>query len=165
MEVHKRKLVFILDCDGTLTDGKMHYTSEGKIMKTFGCDDHSALKAISSKVEINFITADKRGFDITKKRIEEDMHMKLDLVSDDAISRWEFIRNKYPSKHYKIIFMGDGIFDHICLKNAELSFTVKDALKRTLDSATVIINRRGGDRAVAEACLVVDEMCNLKCFE
>lgn len=29
------KVVFVMDCDGTLTDGKMYYTKEGKTMKAF----------------------------------------------------------------------------------------------------------------------------------
>ena len=31
----KKKIVFVMDVDGTLTDGKMYYTKEGKVMKAF----------------------------------------------------------------------------------------------------------------------------------
>lgn len=34
-DVNSEKIVFVMDCDGTLTDGKMYYTKEGKTMKAF----------------------------------------------------------------------------------------------------------------------------------
>lgn len=156
-----KRIVFVMDCDGTLTDGKMYYTKEGKTMKAFGCDDFDALRALSKKVEIQFITADKKGFDIVQKRAEE-MGMPLTLVSNEPNERWNWIKQNFEDK--VIIFAGDGINDWVCLKNADLSFTVKDALPHTLGSAKKIINRRGGDRAIAYACIMIDGLFELECF-
>ncbi len=151
-----------MDCDGTLTDGKMYYTKEGKTMKAFGCDDFDALRALSKKVEICFITADKKGFDIVNKRAEE-MGMPLYLVSNEPRERWSWIKNKFPDQ--TIIFAGDGINDWYCLREADLSYTVKDALPHTKANAKTIIQRRGGDRAIAEACIRIAWVYNLNCFD
>lgn len=35
-ETKEKKIVFVCDVDGTLTDGKMYYTKDGKTMKAFG---------------------------------------------------------------------------------------------------------------------------------
>lgn len=158
---NSKEIVFVLDCDGTLTDGKMYYTKEGKTMKAFGCDDFDALRALSKKVEICFITADKKGFDIVKKRAEE-MEIQLHLVSNKPKERWDWIVQNFIGK--TILFMGDGINDWYCLEKADMSFTVKDALDHILEAAQYVINRRGGDRAVAQACLMINGEYGFGCF-
>jgi 3-deoxy-D-manno-octulosonate 8-phosphate phosphatase (KDO 8-P phosphatase) len=147
----KKDLVFVLDFDGILTDGKMYYTKEGKYLKCFGPDDFDLLKELSNFIKVNIITADKRGFPITQKRIVEEMGLKLDLVSGKPHERWEWIREKYPIEH--IIFMGDGWADYYSLKQANLGITVVDALDHVKKSADIIIQRKGGERAVAETIL------------
>ena len=72
--------VLILDVDGVMTDGKFYYTSDGKFLKAFGPDDSDALGVLNKLIEIRFITGDKKGFSISKKRIVDDMGYKLDLL-------------------------------------------------------------------------------------
>ena len=69
--IHNSKTpkVFILDVDGVLTTGQFFYTSEGKTMKVFGPDDNDALSLLKEFIDIRFVTGDKKGFKITKKRI------------------------------------------------------------------------------------------------
>ena len=59
----------IVDVDGVMTDGKMHYTADGKIMKVFGPDDHDALKMIKDIINIHFISADKKDTISHKKEL------------------------------------------------------------------------------------------------
>ena len=132
-------------------------------MKAFGCDDFDCLKALSVKVDICCITADKRGFPIVEKRIKEEMEFKLELVSNKPKERWEWIKKAYPN--HTIVFMGDGIYDFYCLKKADYSFTVSDSLFHVKKNAKVILRRQGGNRAVAEACILIDQELNLGCFE
>jgi len=73
--------VFICDVDGVMTDGGFYYTTEGKIMKKFGGDDHDGLSLLKPHIDIRFVTGDRRGLDISKARIVTDMKMPLDLVS------------------------------------------------------------------------------------
>lgn len=156
-----KTIAFILDVDGTLTNGKMYYTKEGKVMKAFGCDDFDALKTIGQKVHIQFISGDEKGFEISKKRADE-MNVPIALVPSNAQKRWEWIESNFADKI--IVFMGDGIGDYIALKNADYSFTVKDALSHTYNAAKEIIHRKGGDRAVARACILLDRKYRLGCF-
>jgi 3-deoxy-D-manno-octulosonate 8-phosphate phosphatase (KDO 8-P phosphatase) len=148
--------VFVLDFDGILTDGKMYYTENGKVMKVVGCDDWELLKELSRHITVNVISADRRGFPITSKRIKEEMNLSLDLVKGNAIQRWDWIKKKYPTQ--PIIFMGDSLNDYYSLLKADIGITVEDALDFTKKYANVIIKRRGGDRAVAEAILYLNEI-------
>ena len=60
---------FILDVDGVMTDGKFTYSKWGKKSKVFGPDDNDALKLISRYIPVLFLTSDKRGIKISKRRI------------------------------------------------------------------------------------------------
>ena len=142
-------LCFILDVDGVLTNGQFLYTAEGKQMKIFGPDDNDGLSLLKSSLEIRFITGDKKGFEISKKRIVDDMGYELDLVS--TVRRVEWIRDRYPLE--RVIYMGDGIFDHYVMREVGYAIAPANADGLAKLHANHITARAGGDRAVAEACL------------
>jgi 3-deoxy-D-manno-octulosonate 8-phosphate phosphatase (KDO 8-P phosphatase) len=144
---------FILDVDGVMTTGHFLYTQEGKHMKIFGPDDNDALSLLSAMLNIQFVTGDKKGFAISKRRIVDDMHYPLELVS--TIKRIDWIREKFdPSQ---VIYMGDGIFDHYVMREVAYSIAPSNADKLAKENADFITTRGGGDRAVAEACLHIME--------
>ena len=140
---------FILDVDGVMTTGNFLYTENGKAMKIFGPDDNDGLSLLKQYIEIRFITGDKKGFPISKKRIVDDMKYQLDLVS--TIRRKEWISERYELNN--IIYMGDGIFDHYVMKEVGYSIAPANSDKLAKANANYITERSGGDRAVAEACL------------
>ncbi len=140
--------VFILDVDGVLTDGCFYYSQNGKIVKKFGPDDNDALKLLEPFIEIRFISGDKRGFEITKKRID-DMNFKLDYVS--TIKRMDWIKENYNPD--EVIYMGDGIFDCYVMKEVFYSIATAESDSNAKKYADYITERTGAHRAVAEACL------------
>ncbi len=145
--------VFIIDVDGVMTTGQVLYSENGKTMKIFGPDDHDGLSLLKKNLEIRFVTGDKTGFNISKKRIVKDMKFSLDLVS--TIKRVEWILEQYPLK--EVIYMGDGIFDHYVFKKIGYSISTRNADKLAKKTANYVTERNGGDRAVAEACLHILE--------
>tara|TARA_Y100001958_G_C20879142_1_gene310126 strand:+ start:42 stop:506 length:465 start_codon:yes stop_codon:yes gene_type:complete len=138
----------IVDVDGVMTDGKMHYTADGKIMKVFGPDDHDALKMIKDIINIHFISADKKGYDITQKRIVEDMNFALDLVSSEK--RLDWIKDKYGLQ--ESIYICDSFVDIEIVKEIGFSISPNDADKRLKNHVDLILENDGGNRAVSEAC-------------
>lgn len=143
---------FILDVDGVLTDGGFYYTVDGKVMKKFGADDNDALSLLRPYLEIIFVTGDKKGFDISNKRVT-DMHFELNLVS--TVKRIEWIKKRYNPR--EVIYMGDGIFDHYVMKEVGYSISTCDGDIRAKKHADYVTERSGGKRAVAEACLHILE--------
>ena len=141
--------IFVLDVDGVMTTGHFLYSIEGKAYKIFGPDDNDGLSLLKKFVEIHFITGDRKGFDISRKRIVDDMGYSLDLVS--TINRINWIKNKF--KLEEVIYMGDGIFDHYVMKAVRYSIAPSNADVLAKKYAKYITKRSGGDRAVAEACL------------
>lgn len=144
---------FIVDVDGVMTNGQFLYTADGKAMKIFGPDDNDGLSLLSPWVNIQFITGDKKGFDISKKRIVDDMGFPLELVS--TIRRVDWIRQRFILGD--VIYMGDGIFDHYVMKQVGYSIAPANADFLAKRSASYVTQRCGGDRAVAEACLHILE--------
>ena len=150
---YKTPKVFILDVDGILTTGQFFYTSEGKTMKVFGPDDNDGLSLLQEFIEIRFVTGDKKGFKISKKRITDDMGFDLDLVS--TIKRVDWIAERYSLD--EVIYMGDGIFDHYVMKEVGYGIAPSNADKNAKAFSSYITERIGGDRAVAEAALHILE--------
>ena len=152
-EMGKNYKVFLVDVDGVMTNGQFAYTKEGKIMKNFGPDDHDGLSLLKNFIEIKFVTGDKSGFEITKKRIVDDMKFPLEVVS--TVNRIKWISEHYDLSN--VIYMGDGIFDHYVFKKVGYAIAPANADKIAKKFANYVTERNGGDRAVAEACLHILE--------
>ena len=144
---------FILDVDGVMTTGQFFYSLSGKSMKIFGPDDNDGLSLLRPFIDIRFVTGDKKGFEISRRRIVDDMNYRLDLVS--TIRRIDWVKENFdPSK---VIYMGDGIFDHYVMREVGYSIAPANADPLAKQSAHFVTQRSGGDRAVAEACLHILE--------
>ena len=141
--------IFIIDVDGVMTDGKFYYSDKGKVMKVFGADDNDALSLLKEYIKIIFVTGDKRGYQISKKRIKDDMGFQINLVS--TIKRIDWIKNKY--KLNEVIYMGDGIFDHYVKQKVGYSIATANSDTNAKKFSDYTTKRNGSERAVAEACL------------
>ena len=140
---------FVLDLDGVFTDGKFYYNVDGKYMKAFSVDDHDCLSILNKFMKIQVVTADSKGFQIARKRVQEDMNIDLELVSATERSLW--LANKYDLQ--KTIYMGDGVLDYLVFDKVFYSIAPANALRTTRKRASFVTENSGGDRAVAEACL------------
>jgi 3-deoxy-D-manno-octulosonate 8-phosphate phosphatase (KDO 8-P phosphatase) len=140
---------FILDVDGVMTNGQFFYDRNGKTHKIFGPDDSDGLKMIKNLINIRFVSADKRGFDISKKRIHDDMGYQIDLIPSKE--RLDWIDKQFGLNDS--IYMGDGFFDNLIMREVAYSIAPYNADQNAKDAADYITTRSGGDRAVAEACV------------
>jgi 3-deoxy-D-manno-octulosonate 8-phosphate phosphatase (KDO 8-P phosphatase) len=154
MERTKPKQVknLILDVDGVFTDGKFHYTSEGKVVKVYGPDDSDGLSLLRDKMNIEMISGDKRGFPITKKRIE-DMKFPVHLVS--TFERLEWIIERFDPA--ETVYVGDGIYDALVFRGVGYGIAPANAFPIAKEEADYVCERKGSEGAVAEACLHIME--------
>ena len=150
MSIKKKPEYFILDVDGVITNGQMIYDKFGKKYKTFGPDDYDSLKIIKNYIKVYFVSGDKIGFSISKKRIE-DMGFKIKYLPVDIREDW--LNKTFGLKN--CIYMGDGIFDHYIMRSVGYSIAPMNADYLAKKNANYICKRSGGDRAVAEACLQI----------
>lgn len=142
---------FILDVDGVLNDGMLYWGVDGKPFKAFGNYDHDGLKLLRSHLDIEFVSADENGFDITYNRIVE--HMKFPLTMVKEKDRLKFVLDKGdPSE---TIFMGDGPYDAKIMPHVGLSFAPAQAWRTAINAATYVTRREGGKGAVMDACVII----------
>jgi 3-deoxy-D-manno-octulosonate 8-phosphate phosphatase (KDO 8-P phosphatase) len=144
------KLNLIIDVDGVMTTGQFLYSKDGKEYKTFGAHDSDGLQMISKKINIAFITADKRGFPISERRIKDIGH-KISLVSGE--DRYKHIEEKYGLKN--TIFIGDGIFDVPVLKDCMFGIAPANARVEAKNAADFVTKSNSGEGAVCDACIEI----------
>lgn len=140
----------ILDVDGVMTTGNFIYSKKGKVFKIFGAHDSDGLKIIKKFISILFVTADKRGYAISKKRISEDLGYKLKFVP--AEKRYDFIK-KIGFKN--VVYMGDGYFDKEILKKCKYGISPKNARIEAKKNSNFVTNSSSGEGAVLDACLKI----------
>jgi 3-deoxy-D-manno-octulosonate 8-phosphate phosphatase (KDO 8-P phosphatase) len=146
-------LTFILDVDGVLTSGQFLYSIKGKIYKIFGPHDNDGLKMLSDKIDIKFVSADKRGFEITKKRIS-DMGFQVTLVNE--FDRYNYIKKNFGLKN--IIYMGDGIHDAKILKDCFFGIAPASGRIEARKAADFVTESNAGEGAVLDASLKILEI-------
>lgn len=146
-----KDLSFLLDVDGVMTSGQFLYSKEGKTYKVFGPHDHDGLMMLVDLLNIRFITADRRGFSISKARIVDDMGFDLDLVSDQE--RFEHINENFDL--HRLIYMGDGYYDAKVLRACRYGIAPASARKEARDAADFVTESRAGEGAVLDACLQI----------
>ena len=143
--------VFYLDVDGVLTDGTFTYDSTGKSHKTFGADDSDALGFLGKYIQIEFISADHRGIDISRARVERDMGFTLHLVP--SVERLEWLSARHDLND--IIYMGDGFVDAPILSRVSVGISPRNASPLAQRAADFVTEATGAHGAVAEACFFV----------
>ena len=143
--------IFLLDVDGVMTTGQFIYSEEGKSFKVFGAHDHDGLKLLKEKLEIKFITADKKGYLISKKRLSDEMGFDIDLVTEQE--RFEYIQKSYGFEN--LIYMGDGYHDSKIIKKCMFGIAPKNARKEAKESADFVTESNSGEGAVLDACLEI----------
>jgi 3-deoxy-D-manno-octulosonate 8-phosphate phosphatase (KDO 8-P phosphatase) len=154
MNTIKKPKWAIFDVDGVMTTGQFLYSINGKEYKIFGPHDNDGIKMISKEISIVFITADKRGYPITKKRIVDDMGQKLCLVSEGE--RLDFIEENYGLSN--VVYMGDGYFDAPILKKCLYGIAPNNARVEAKTASSYVTPSNSGEGAVLDACLKILEL-------
>ena len=148
IQKHKKtNLNFILDVDGVLTDGCFYYSEKGKIIKKFGAHDHDGIKLLKPFFNISLITADKKGYNISKLRAK-DMGLKITLVKEEN-------RFSYFEKigFDRCIYAGDGHYDAAILKKVFIGFATRNSVELAKKNANYVTKNIGGWGAVYEICM------------
>lgn len=146
-----KKINFVLDVDGVMTTGHFIYSLEGKKYKIFGPHDSDGLKRIQKFVNVHFISADKRGFGISKKRIHNDMGFPVTLVTEEG--KFDFVKEKFGLKN--TIYMGDGLNDVQILRNCKFGIAPANARIEAKKAARFVTRSSAANGAVCDACMEI----------
>ena len=148
--------LIVLDVDGTLTDGKIIYTSNGDELKNFDVKDGLAIASWTKKLgkKAAIITGrtsklvEKRANDLGITHLYQGIHNKDEVL--EQILKEENLTWKQTAT------IGDDLNDLKMLKKAGISFSPNDASSYVKDIVNVVCTSNGGDGAVRE---MVEYIC------
>lgn len=140
---------FIFDVDGVLTDGMLHISENGELLRNMNVRDGYAMKeAIEKGYNICIITGGNNP--AVKKRLRglgiTDIYMKI----HHKLEVFEEYIDIYNIKPENILYMGDDIPDYPVMKQVALPTCPKNAAPEIREIAKYISQKDGGKGCVRD---------------
>ena len=152
-EIPKIKL-FATDVDGTLTDGCCYIDENGKEIKKFNVRDGWGFNILRNhNIKSAFISGSKEI--CIEKRAEKVKADECFLGIDDKVKILKQLCEKYNITPKEIAYIGDDVNDIDVMKMVGISFCPQDAEEEVKQTASIIIDRNGGDGAFRKAVEIV----------
>jgi 3-deoxy-D-manno-octulosonate 8-phosphate phosphatase (KDO 8-P phosphatase) len=142
--------LFLMDCDGVLTDARIWVLENGEDQKAFNTKDglgleilhRSGIKSgvISGRVSTALTRrAEKLGMSYVRQGCEDKKQAFAEIVTDAGLTNAE------------VAFAGDDLNDVPLMVQSGLAIAVADAAVETREHAHYVTQARGGHGAVREA--------------
>ncbi|MGS4344542.1 KdsC family phosphatase [Myroides odoratus] len=140
---------FIFDVDGVLTDGKVHVTNNGDLLRIMSIKDGYAIKAaLENGYRVCIISG---GSNEGVKTRLSNLGVKDIFL---GVSNKVEIFNKYCTDHQlqadEILYMGDDIPDYHVMQRVALPTAPQDASPEIKRISRYISHKNGGEGAVRE---------------
>ena len=142
--------LIVLDVDGTLTDGKITYDSNGVETKSFDVADGLAIAVWTKKFGKKAAIITGRNSSIVERRAGE-LHITYlhQGIKDKQKVLTEILENEGLT-FSQVAAIGDDLNDYNMLKKAGLSFAPSNACSYIKDIVHVTCKNSGGNGAVRE---------------
>lgn len=144
-----------MDVDGVLNTGQMLYSDQGKMFKVFGPHDKDGIKIIQQMgISIDFISADRSGWNITCARLVKDWKISqnnVHLVTEEDRLLW--IKSRFNLS--EVAFIGDGLHDAPVLAAVAVGIAPASARREAIAAAKFVTESSAGNGAVLDACLII----------
>lgn len=138
-----------LDVDGTLTDGKIYYNSEGVEIKAFNVKDGLIISSMV-KVGYRFIVVTGRRSQLVEKRMKE---LGIEEIFQGVLSKKKFIF-KYMEAHQMLPslcgYLGDDLNDLVIMKEMGFRGCPADACAEIKSIADFVSEKKGGEGAARD---------------
>lgn len=145
----------IFDIDWVFTDWNFIYTADWKVAKIFWPHDADWVKLLKkNNIKIQCISADKRWYPITKKRIQDDMWLPLENVTE--IDRIERLKNNFDLP--KCVYVWDWFTDAKIFPLMGYSIAPANGFYLARERADYVTKTPGGAWAVLDAVLHILEI-------
>ena len=142
--------LIILDVDGTLTDGKIIYTSDGDELKNFDVKDGLAIASWIRKLDKKVAIITGRKSKLVEKRAKELGITHIYQGVDNKDDTIESILKEENLTWANTAAIGDDLNDYKMLKKVGLSFAVGDAVDDIKSLVNIVCKKNGGYGAVRE---------------
>ncbi len=143
--------LLVLDVDGVLTDGRLHYGPRGEIMKSFHVRDGHGIKALrAAGVEVAVVSG-RRSAAVGRRCRELGIRHVLQGV-DDKLSEFGRLAARLRLEPLECACIGDDVPDVPLMRAVGLAYAVADAHPLARQAAHYTTSRHGGRGAVREVC-------------
>lgn len=141
----------ILDVDGVLTDGQIHYTNNGDEIKSFHVHDGLGIKMLlNANVEVAVITS--RESAIITRRMNELGVKHVYQSAKNKLIAYENLKERLNLSDEQIAMVGDDLPDVPILNKVGLRITVANAASGMTNHTDWQTAKSGGHGAVREIC-------------
>lgn len=140
--------LFLMDCDGVLTDGGMYYGKNGEALKKFNTLDGAGISIIQKSGLIPMIVTGESS----KFAIERAKKLGIECFSGvkDKLVCVKEIAKKYNTDLKNIVYIGDDLNDFEVIQNVGFSACPSSAQKIIKQNVNYITYLKGGEGAVRE---------------
>ncbi|MGX1023583.1 HAD family hydrolase [Flavobacterium sp. CS20] len=140
---------FIFDVDGVLTNGKLHISEKGELLREMNVKDGYALKhAIDRGYEICIISGGKNQ--AVKFRLQGLGITNIYLGVDDKMKCLEEFSDIYNIPFKNMCYMGDDIPDLAVMNAVGLATCPQNAVSEIKAISHYISHKNGGDACVRD---------------
>ena len=141
--------LFLVDCDGVLTDGGMYYFESKDEAKKFNTRDGIAFKMLKEKdIKIGIITGEK-----SKIVLKRGKKLKMDYVFlnvKDKVFAADKIIKELKIDYNDVLYVGDDINDLELLKKVGISACPIDAEEKVKKVCKYISVKTGGNGVIRD---------------
>ena len=142
------KLLF-MDVDGTLTDGRIIWSSDGVETKSFSVKDGMGISLAIKSGIIPVIVTGRRSECVTLRAKELNIEEVYQAVSDKTEIILQMM-DKYSATKEELAYIGDDVNDISSMKYCGIIGAPCDASDEVKRIATFVSSKKGGDGAVRD---------------
>ncbi len=141
--------LFVMDVDGTLTDGAMYYSAHGEELKRFSTRDGMGITLLQrAGIECAIITSEMSA--IVSRRAEKLRISEVVLGCHDKSTTLTSMARRHGIAPEHIAYIGDDVNDEHVMTLCGLTACPSDASNSILAVAHIVCGARGGNGAVRE---------------
>ena len=140
---------FVFDVDGVLTDGIVHITPDGQLLRQMNIKDGYAMKAAVDKGYPVCIISGGYNEGV-KVRLENLGIKEVYLAVSDKVEKFYEFCDGYQIKPENVLYMGDDIPDYLVMQKVGLPTCPQDASPEIKGISKYISHANGGKGAVRD---------------
>ncbi|MGQ9496133.1 MAG: KdsC family phosphatase [Thermoanaerobaculaceae bacterium] len=151
LERARKVRALVLDVDGVLTDGRLHYSSRGETLKVFHSRDGFAIKLAQSRgMPVGILSG--RGGSVLRRRLSE-LEIPPQLIVEQSREKSQGLAvlcQRLALSRGEVAYMGDDIPDLSVLCQVGLACAPADAPEEVKKVCHFVAAHSGGRGAVRD---------------
>jgi 3-deoxy-D-manno-octulosonate 8-phosphate phosphatase (KDO 8-P phosphatase) len=142
--------LFVMDVDGTLTDGTITYAADGQELKSFHARDGAGIKLLDPAGIVPAIVTGRSSAAVRRRAAELGIRELVEGTNDKLVAVDE-MRRRLGLDWPEVAFVGDDLTDIPPMRSAGFSAAPADAAPEVRRIAAYVCQAAGGRGAVREA--------------